>query len=502
MSLSEGRNLADNGGGGRRRLVIFAGPHKAASSSIQEFLVQYASGRRKFRNLQAFHDWRWPRINSPLTKSIPERKIFSRLVLNQTKKSNDSTDKLTQIRNDIWSGIVDTWNNPQRIMIRSLEPASGNNAVNFNNVATSTNNTNNKFIPTMRLVNVVISSEEFDRFGSTPWSGRDGIEAMRQVVKLLQTASSPPPQVDVVVNYRTPRHKHWLSIWKQLTAIESRKVNKAISEASAGTAEAASDPSSTAEEIREKRAGYRNFICHDERVWEYLDCVSNPLGLVQALRKNQKNQFNATLIDMGGVEHQSMDIAHASACHVLNVPCTPDGWVRGINHTLVVNTKTRSIELTDREFEEMEWLFRKRDCAYAQELQNDPGVTILFPHTLWKDCNKEESDIHHQLLNTTFLMQLLQSQYQCHPDTSTTLNLTQWIHSVSTSTKSSPFSQLQDSINSPNNVVEDATRPFVHETTENDVDMTLLMVSQGLQVTAAVLLFVFFRCRRSRYSNR
>ena len=67
-----------------KRVVIFAGPHKSASSTIQEFLVQYCTGRPKFRKHKAFRQWRWPKVNYTNSK-IPARKLLSRLVYNKTE---------------------------------------------------------------------------------------------------------------------------------------------------------------------------------------------------------------------------------------------------------------------------------------------------------------------------------------------------------------------------------------------------------------------------------
>jgi hypothetical protein len=471
-----------------RRLVIFAGPHKSASSSLQEFFVQYAAGRRKYHNLMAFQRWRWPLVNSERTLRIPERKIFSRLVMNHTKKGGGGgqDEALSmQVREDIRSAIYNTWTEKQRIMVKPTKSTSDKD-----------DGGKHKLIMTEGYVNLILASEEFDRFGPTPFSGRDGMGAIRDIVELIQ-----PPQLDIVVNYRTPRHKHWLSIWKQLTAIQSRTDTKEETGKKNIGKVPGKDGTDDEQKVGRRKASYKNFICSSDRVWEYLDCVSNPLGLVAALRSNQ---WNVTLIDMGGVEERNLDISHASSCHVLNVPCTEDGWVRGIvNHTLEMNTKSRSLDLSEQDLDEMEWLLRKRDCAYASIMRSDPHVSLLFRQTLWKDCNvKAEQHIYRDLLNTTFMMQLLQAQYQCDTTAKQAqINLTEWIQSVSPGPMprlAYPTSEMLDSFN--DTLYDSETLDLFHGSTldeknsggHNDASRTFLL--QSIVVWSALLLYILIRC--------
>lgn len=98
--------------------------------------------------------------------------------------------------------------------------------------------------------NIIWGTEELDRFGKVPWSGRNGLLAMEKVWDLIRL-----PQLEVIVNYRRPHRDQWISIWKQLTRMDGNVT-------------------------------YSEFICDEEqysRLWEYLDCVANPLGFVEAL---------------------------------------------------------------------------------------------------------------------------------------------------------------------------------------------------------------------------
>ena len=427
-----------------KRLVILAGPHKSASTSVQEFFVRYATNRRKHRKLRAFAHWRWPVIVSPhYDRSLPQRKVLSRLVI-----FNE-----TELRTDIYQTIAETWNRPD-------------------------------------LQGVVLGTEELDRFGPTPYSHYDGMQVIRNIVRLLQVPSS---QVEIVVNYRTPRQNHWISIWKQLTTYTQHYNDDPDDTNHHGTA-SARDP--------RKPQPYQQFICYDRRVWEYLDCVANPLGLVQELRRHG---WNVTLIDMGGVDEQGLDIAHVSACNVLRIPCTDDGWVRGINHTVVQNVKQREMtEFTQQHLDDMEWLFRKRDCSYRSILEHDPGVRILYRHSLWNDCDDDKlylppfqqhtvhHDMPHRLRNTTLMLQLLQAPFACHRDhTGDSRQRSVSRSSSSSSSSSSPLSFHHDWIGHLQ-----SKRKIHPEPVDDGTARQEFVWIQYLQMTVFILLFIMMGWRR------
>jgi hypothetical protein len=300
-----------------KRLVLFAGPHKSASSAVQEFFMRYASNRKEKH--PALINWTWP--HNPRVRSYLPRKGFAPLVVEYENE---------ELRQSIYARLHRLW----------------------------TNHTSN----------IIFGSEEFDRFGDTPWSHRNGMLAIRDILGFTK-----PDDFSIVVNYRTPRQEQWVSIWKQLT--------------------------------RTHPIPYREYLCkEDTRTWEYLDSVANPLGLVQAFRSNN---WKVTLIDMGGVEEHGLDVAHVVACEVLNVPCV-GGWLEGPEQILQ-NNKTGDPEMSEQQLEEMEWILRQRDCAYKEKMERDSSINILHRHSLWKDCSSPNADFS----NTTFLLNLLRAQMNC-----------------------------------------------------------------------------------------
>lgn len=341
-------------------MVVLMGPHKSASSSVQELFLKYASGQSLDHPAfpQAHHpsleDWIWPYIIR--RRSYLPRKGFAPLVTEEI-----GFHKL------IWKTMWNDWNSN----------ITGHN--------------------------MVWGSEELDRFGVAPWSHRNGIQAIQQVIDRM-----PPSQLDLVVNYRQPRQDQWISIWKQLY----RKQD-----------------SST-------ESSYSNFMCDPMealRIWEYLDCVANPLGLVQAVLSEitppTKNTTTTTttmtrivvhLMDMQGIESMDRDVGHVIACDVLKVPCTDNHWLPQIEHPIVKNRRSRPSGLTEAQLQDMEWVLQQRDCSYRQELDHavkNGKLQLHYGDHLWDSCPEDDESLsqvtlsHYQ--NTTWLMDLLQSQVGC-----------------------------------------------------------------------------------------
>jgi hypothetical protein len=321
----------------KKRLVLFAGPHKSASSSVQELFSKHASSNRK-RKHPALNNWTWP--FTPRVRSYLPRKGFAPLVTEYDNK---------ELRDAIYNIIHSAWN--------SNKSSSG----------------------------VIFGSEEFDRVGSTPWSHRNGMLAIRDILEFLK-----PEDFQIVVNYRTPRNEQWISIWKQLT--------------------------------RTRPIPYRDYLCkEDVRTWEYLDSVANPLGLVQAFRSNN---LPVKLIDLGGVTELGLDVAHVIACEILKVPCV-GGWLEGLEQILQ-NKKMGDPEISEKQVREMEWIFRQRDCAYQAKLQADDGIEIFHRHSLWEDC---PTPAVADFANTTFLLNLLRAQIGCGDGS---VNASDWIPRLTT----------------------------------------------------------------------
>lgn len=116
----------------RHRLIIFVGPHKSASSSVQEFFAKYASKKHPKQRLPSLKNWTWP-WNSK-RRSYLGRKAFAALM-----KEQADSDLILQVYQNI------------RDELQAQQHPS-----------------------TFQLI---LGTEEFDRFGTTPWSHWDGIKS-------------------------------------------------------------------------------------------------------------------------------------------------------------------------------------------------------------------------------------------------------------------------------------------------------------------------------------
>ena len=218
---------------------------------------------------------------------------------------------------------------------------------------------------------LILGTEELDRFGTTPWSGRDGLKAIRGVYNLTR-----PSHMEVVVNYRRPRRDQWISIWKQLT--------------------------------RSNPIPYAQFLCDPSeylRIWEYLDSVANPLGLARALLEDG---WNVDLMDMQGISAHELDVAHVIACEVLQIACDND-WVRGMEKPILQNQKSGNPELSEAQQDDIERILSQRDCGYRDFLLNHPQFQVYHQESMWDDCDHSQNIF----VNTTILLDLLQNQMGC-----------------------------------------------------------------------------------------
>eukprot|EP00980_Cylindrotheca_fusiformis_P030150 scaffold24461_cov108-Cylindrotheca_fusiformis.AAC.2 len=167
------------------------------------------------------------------------------------------------------------------------------------------------------------------------------------------------PTPEVVVHMRNPRTDQLISAWKQNTQAGNRKQSKYYG------------------------WSFRRFMCSESStrdVSKGLHLALNPIGLADDLV--HKQGLPTYVVDMKGVAEQNLDICHVFACSILRADCTDENtWVRGVEREEVhANARMGDPTISDSQFEEMEHLFRQRDCAYGVELSNHPLFHFLYPH--------------------------------------------------------------------------------------------------------------------------
>ena len=405
MTIDHHENLVNNHPH-PHRMVVLLGPHKSASSSVQELFMEHASGGPQGDRLHhpSLANWTWP--YHVRRRSYLPRKGFAPLVTEGVG-----------FHELIWDTMRQVWNG-----------------------STTAINTTTTDLPPKSPQHMIWGTEELDRFGPTPWSHRNGIQAIQKVVERM-----PPTRLDLVVNYRRPRQDQWLSIWKQLY----RKTETPNENNNNNNNNHQGDDVSS----------YATFLCDPNeqvRIWEYLDCVATPLGLVAALLEafSADSSFSSSssttstrttrttvhLLDMQGIAALHRDVGHVVACDILQVPCTDHHWLPQIDHPIVQNSRSRPSGLTMDQLDDMEWILRYRDCSYRRQLLSPPpppllvaqppgstpnaSASSLFLHyaeTLWEGCEEVDDDdddddsMYRYGRNTTWLLEYLQSQVGCGP---------------------------------------------------------------------------------------
>lgn len=147
----------------KKQVVFFAGPHSAASTSVEEFMGEWAKDGHQGGHPHsiALQYWRWPRVQGAFGEHGV--KVFGRMV---------TEPKNTELINTILGAIKAKYE----------EAENG----------------------------VIVGTEEFDQVG--PDATFDGLAAMKKIVQHL--ALNNDEDVTVVLNYRAPRLDQWVSIWK------------------------------------------------------------------------------------------------------------------------------------------------------------------------------------------------------------------------------------------------------------------------------------------------
>jgi hypothetical protein len=391
-----------------QRLVIYAGPHLSSKTSVSQFFVEHAANSDDDdRLLPAFANWTWP-----FYPQADDPDAFRDLVINHPVPE-ENEDR----RRELWSTILAVWGHAR------IDPTDYN--------------AYNMLYP-KRVNHVILGTEEFDRIPPTPFTNRNGLQALQTLLQIT-TQASPDDTTTIVVNYPTPRADHWIRLWKEW--------------------------------MSDRATSYREFLCasyvtingtvplYDTLVWEFANTVAHPLRMVDVFRKQG---WKVALMDIGGIHRDGMDLPNVIACEVMGVPCTKEGRVDGLDILLEAkkkkdplhhnpNTHHRDIYehhhsnhhrgkdsndnqhddtsgLSSFQKQELEWLFRQRDCFFKKDLENDPGVTLHHLDSLWKDCPSTNTNISPTTArlqmdlatNATLFANLLKDIAGCSPEPETT----------------------------------------------------------------------------------
>eukprot|EP00980_Cylindrotheca_fusiformis_P018705 scaffold6231_cov108-Cylindrotheca_fusiformis.AAC.1 len=201
---------------------------------------------------------------------------------------------------------------------------------------------------------------------------------------------------EVVVHSRTPRTSQLISYWKQVSQQNHHKEYHNWS--------------------------FRQFMCSDvskKNLIPALDMFMNPVGLAKLLVYNYG--LPTYFVDMEGIAEQELDLRHVFACSILKVNCTDgnNNWVNGIERIEASGSSDDRREgdppsISDDQFDQMEHLFRQRDCAYSAKLNRHPLFHPVFmrPESWPNQCQKIKA-MRSYRNDTSLLLEDLRSIVNC-----------------------------------------------------------------------------------------
>mmetsp|Transcript_57271 Transcript_57271/g.63960 ORF Transcript_57271/g.63960 Transcript_57271/m.63960 type:complete len:525 (-) Transcript_57271:61-1635(-) len=359
--LSTSKILVDAAGdgvsGGNKELVVIAGPHKTSETSVEEFFYSFARGDNpEYEKEKSLLGWSWPQI---LGLGSPHL-VYDRLV-------TDYDDK--DIQTKIINALVDHLDTSSR--------------------------------------GLVMGGDEYDGVGNTIFSKRNAINVIALVKEATQIDDE---DITIVLLYQHPRVEQWLSIYTH-----------EIIAADFGNNENGNDKASTNNNFKDP---YEEFLCnpetYDER-WEILETAMNPFQL--ATTYLGAGGYNVVMIDLDGVRDAGFMIEHVIGCEVLGGTCSTDGWLDSLESESFMKYQQHDDEathpfhsLTPDDVQDLERLFRLRDCNYQNFLENHPNFRILYGKSIFNSCptNSATDSVWTDLQDTTKLYNVIQSQKNCY----------------------------------------------------------------------------------------
>jgi len=276
----------DGNENGTRRLVIFAGPHKCASTTVESFFFNiFGEPQRKAH--EAFSNWSMPMLeyDFPWQTHRPRNEKQYTYALREIGQNQEL----------------------KKVILRLIE----------------------RKYKSKPAKNVLLAAESFGK--------RDNVIGDLFIKEIA--SANHIEQVEIVLNYRSTRTDHLISNWKQ--------------------------------DRDEKKApdNFHEWLCTDEYTHNLNHRSMDIFGRAQ---KFLDEGWQVTLIDLGGVAKDDLDLSHSIACEVLKVPCT-NGWINGWSHDqrkkTIRHRKDGNSELSEQEYNGMEMVFAQRDCLYANAFE-------------------------------------------------------------------------------------------------------------------------------------
>jgi len=340
-----------------KKLYVLAGPRRAATSSVADFFYQYARGAQPGR--------KGGKTYHPLAKF--------RWPMVYGSASNKTDTEMPYKRFN--SLVTDYDNKPLRKEIleaikRDWELAGVNS--------------------------IIFGGDQFDQVGAEAQEGYDALRAVKDVVEFI---GAKPGCVTVIVNYRDIRFEHWVSLYG----------NGMLENPNPDT--------------KEEPMPYNEHMCKEESTTLRLQELGTSMNPMFVAESYLREGWQVKMIDMGGVESKGTDISHTIACDVMGGICDDDGWVKNHGDEVFTNKilKYDFDHLSKEEIDLSEKLFRYRDCAFQEDLQQHPWFTVIKEEGIWTDCQHDKNhewiyqSFRDPTTGTKLFYDALLSQVDCKP---------------------------------------------------------------------------------------
>ena len=334
-----------------QQVILLAGPHKTASSSIQLNMVNWLSNESHSFGLAK--NWAWP---SPIQK------------FRNMSCDNDNNDG---------SLIFYWW--IQAMLGWKLGCYGGE--VIYSREEMIELYRREFYDQLMKGYSLVIASEAMDFVGSQHDNSHEGL--LEKIIHQLPwnanyspAASGSDEDITAVVVYRSPRSDHLKSAWHECCMKNGQT--------------------------------FHEFIANPSN--KFADAMKTIDSLYLAKRFLEKG-LKVVLIDMAGVLEKGYDISNVVACDVLGADCNLDrlsNSAQGDKKTEMKNVKVNmetphEVNVTTDELERINEEIKNYDCNYVK-LLNHPNITILHSHSIEKlrrscqDCNEGSCTVNQNQL--------------------------------------------------------------------------------------------------------
>lgn len=201
---------------------------------------------------------------------------------------------------------------------------------------------------------IVYGAEAMDFIVSSRHDGAAILDGVLDVIPESLLQSNNGTDIEVAVNYRTPRWKHLVSVWH-----EQGRADTPLSE----------------------------FLTGPQFLYIF---QTNALAL--ALRFQERG-LPTTIIDMSGVTENRLHMCQVIACDVLQVECNDDYQVLSLlEHETPSNMNSKKgkaeMDLSPQQLADIDKIMNAYDCGLRDSiLQYKPR--ILFQKDLFSSCNQE-----------------------------------------------------------------------------------------------------------------